>query len=364
VWRVGVASPVAVLRGQHARILDLGFGPSGDRLVTAGDDGTVRLWNAGRSQAWTVPSLTYDAQFNRDGRSIVTGSADGTARVWDSRTGDLQASLDGPDGVTLGVFSPVANTVVIMNSSRVRLWPVAGKSAAVAVQLPKGRTVESAELDGTGKRLLYVDDAGHVIVRELGSGREVPLRGGPSKVAGAVFSPDGRYVAAAPDRDVLVWRVDRPARPMSVLRHRGAVNALDISRDDRILSAGADGTLRIWNAAGRHLVTMRGNTDEVTTAIFTADGKQVLSSGQDGTLRLFDARNGLPLAVVRSAESEVYDVALSRDGNVATLGRGDVVRVFPCDFCGSIERVRALALSRSPRPLTATERQQFLAAAQ
>jgi len=41
-----------------------------------------------------------------------------------------------------------------------------------------------------------------------------------------------------------------------------------------------------------------------------------------------------------------------------------VVRVFQCDVCGSLERVRALARARSPRPLTAEERRQFLAAAE
>jgi WD40 repeat protein/DNA-binding SARP family transcriptional activator len=365
VWRAGVGPPVAVLRGQHARILDLGFGPTEDRVVTAGDDGTVRLWDAGRTQAWTVPSLTYDAQFNRDGRSIVTGSADGTARVWNPITGEVRTRLDGPDGPTLALFSPVADTVVVKNPSAARLWPVGATSATVAVQLPKGRAMYSAELGGNGKRLLYVDDAGHVVVRDLASGRDTPLEGGPKKVNGAVFSPDGRYVAAAPDRDVVVWRVDRPGRPISVLSgHRGSVNALDISRDDRIVTAGADGTIRIWDTVGHQLVTMQGNADEVTTAIFTRDGKQVLSSGQDGTVRLFDARTGTVLAVLRSAESELYDVALSRDGNIATLGRGEVVRVSPCDFCGSLDRVRALALSRSPRPLSAAERKQFLAAAQ
>jgi WD40 repeat protein len=142
------------------------------------------------------------------------------------------------------------------------------------------------------------------------------------------------------------------------------VNALDISRDDRILSAGTDGTLRIWDVTGRQLVAMRGHEDEVSTAVFTADDAQVLSSGQDGSLRLFDARAGRALAVVQSAEGELYDVALSPDGRIATLGRGEVVRVFPCDVCGSIDRVRALALSRSPRPLTPEEREQFLTAAE
>jgi WD40 repeat protein/DNA-binding SARP family transcriptional activator len=363
VWSTEGGPPVAVLRGHRARVLDVGFGPTSDRVVSAAEDGTVRMWNAGRTQAWTVPSLTNDIEFNRDGRYVASGSEDGTVRVWDPTTGRVRASLEGPDGVTLAKFSPAEDTVLITNSSRARIWPVAATSASVAVQLPRGHTMENVDFDGTGKRIVYVDDVGNVVVRDLASGREVPLEGTPKTVYGAVFSPDGKYVAAAPKRDILVWRVDRPARPRVLTGHRGPVNALDISRDDRILSAGTDGTLRIWDTAGRELVRMQGNQDEVTTAVFTPDDAQVLSSGADGSLRLFDARTGKALAALQSAEGELYDVALSRDGKVATLGKGEVVRVFPCEICGSLGRVRALALSRSPRPLTEEERQQFLAAA-
>jgi WD40 repeat protein len=118
----------------------------------------------------------------------------------------------------------------------------------------------------------------------------------------------------------------------------------------------------MWNPSGKELAVMRGNEDELTTAIFTADGKQVLSSGQDGSLRLFDARRGEQLAVLQSG-GQLLDVAQRGDGTVATLGTGDVIRVFPCDFCGSLERVRAIALSRSPRHLTPSEAKHFLAAA-
>jgi WD40 repeat protein len=89
----------------------------------------------------------------------------------------------------------------------------------------------------------------------------------------------------------------------------------------------------------------------------------VLTSSQDGSLRLWDARTGTALAVLQSGQGEIYDAALSRDGKIATLGKGEVVHVFKCDVCGSLEQVRALALSRAPRPLTARERRQFLAAA-
>jgi WD40 repeat protein len=109
---------------------------------------------------------------------------------------------------------------------------------------------------------------------------------------------------------------------------------------------------------------LRGPEDEFTSVLFTADGSRVLTSSNDGSLRLFDARDGTELAVLQPSQGQLYGLALGPDGDIATLGSGDVVRVFPCEVCGTIEEVRALAVSRSPRPLTATERRQLLAAAE
>jgi WD40 repeat protein len=364
LWSVEGGPPVAVLRGQGARVYDVGFGPSSDRVVSAADDGTVRIWDAGRTQAWSIPSLTYDIEFNRDGRLLESSSDDGTMRVWDPATGRLRASLPGPQGTTFGRFSPTSDTLVISSSSPlVRLWPVSAPSAEVAARLPEGRSVVFASFDPTGNRIVYTDDRGRVAIRDLRSGREVTLGGTPKLVWAAEWGPDGKHIFVVPDRDVLVWDIDHPSRPQFALRgHDGSVHAMDFSQDGRILTAGEDRTARIWDGRGKQLVVMRGHEDELTTALFTADGSQVLSSSQDGSIRLFDAHTGAQLAVVQSAEGELYDVALSREGLIATLGKGEVVRVFRCEVCGSLDRVRALALSRSPRPLTAEEREQFLAA--
>ena len=214
---------------------------------------------------------------------------------------------------------------------------------------------------------MYVADEGGIVVRDLQSGREVTL-GGARKTGiiwGAEFSPDGKHVAALPEKgDVLVWRVDRPTRPEYSLKgHRGRPQELAYGPDGRLVTAGADRTVRVWDPGGGLAVVMRGHDDEVTTAVFTADGSKVLSSSKDGTLRLWNSRTGAALAVLQSGEGVVADVALSRDGKIATLSKNTVVQVFECKVCGSLADVRALARSQRPRQLTADEQRRFLAAA-
>jgi WD40 repeat protein len=363
VWSANGGPPVAVLRGQPSRVLDVGFGARSDRVVSAGNDGSVRTWDAGRTQVWTVPSKTWGLDFDRTGRRVATGSADGTVRVWDPATGELQASLPGPDGFTVALFSPSADTLLVANPSHVLLWPVLAERADVVVQPPKGDGIGWAEFDATGDRIVYVTLEGKVALRDLASGREVTFGGTPKVVYGAAINPDGQHAIVVPERDVLLYRLDRLARPERLLRAY-EVQSYDFSADGRLVTAGSDRTGRIWDPDGRQTAVLRGPEDELTSALFTADGKRVLTSSNDGSLRLYDARDGTELAVLQAPQGQLYGVALSPDGDIATLGSGDVVRVFPCEVCGTLDEVRALARSRSPRPLTATERQQLLAAAE
>jgi WD40 repeat protein/DNA-binding SARP family transcriptional activator/energy-coupling factor transporter ATP-binding protein EcfA2 len=362
IWAAGVGPPVAVLRGQRSRIEDVGFG-SGNRVVSTGEDGSVRMWDSGDAQAWTLPAAGWSAGFDRTGARVVTGSEDGTARVYDAATGRLRTSLPGPAGPMRAEFSPTADEVLILNASNVRVWPGSGDSAKVVVEAPDGGAMSDASFDATGKRIVYVDSEPKVVVRELASTREVKLGAVPPDAYGASLAPDGQHVLVLGDR-FLAWRLDRPQRPERVLRgHSGPVNDLDFSGDGRMVTAGSDHTVRVWDRRDRTTVVMRGFQDEITKALFTDHNRQVLVDSLDGTLRLFDAGTGELLAALDVPEAELTDLALSRDGRIATLGTGDVVRVAPCDFCGSLRQVRALALSRHPRPLTADERRDFRSAA-
>jgi WD40 repeat protein len=287
--------------------------------------------------------------------------------VWDAATDKLRKSLRAPAGPTLGLWAPTSDRIIITNLVRtsILIWPIASTDTEVAARLPNAHGMNMALFDHSGQRITYADVERTLAVRDLRSGREIRLGGVREPVWDMQFSPDGQRVAAATERGTLmVWRLDRPSAPERMLTgHRGHINVLDYGRNGTVVTAGQDRTVRVWDPQSRASVVLRGHTDEVTSAIFTNDGNRVLSTSSDGTLRLWDARGGEALAVLESGGDPLYEVSLSSNGTLATYAKSGVVRVFKCEVCGSLEELQALARSRAPQPLTAEERQRFLAAA-
>ena len=67
-----------------------------------------------------------------------------------------------------------------------------------------------------------------------------------------------------------------------------------------MVTASGDGTARTWGANGRPLQTLRGHRGAVTAAVFSADGA-VVTAGADGTIRIWDPGTSVELRPTRSA---------------------------------------------------------------
>jgi mono/diheme cytochrome c family protein len=151
------------------------------------------------------------------------------------------------------------------------------------------------------------------------------------------FSPDGSRLASA-DRSgaVHLWEASTGGILLSLSEHKDAVTALDWRGDGLALATGSeDGKLIVWDAQGgwpsvtldaphtpRSTAKGRGKRPGgVLSARFAVDGR-LLTAGRDRVVRLWDG-SGRPLAAFETPAALPLQVASSADGKALIAGDAD-----------------------------------------
>ena len=301
IWNVATGDPIAVLRGHTGAVQTARFNPQGDRVVTASQDGTARLWD-GTGRVITILSGHRDrvwfAKFSPDGALIITGSADKTARLWNGRTGALISVLQGHDGsVISGDFSADGRLVATGSQDRTtRLWRTdagnplrttrivayerqvarraRGRALAVAVAPRQDRAViGSSERDTDGMPLRLIHTQSGAVLEELDG-------------FGARFVDDGRMILTenlrlwASDNGRLVASMRGKARQLDAAKRRlvveegGRLLVYDLARGIETARLAPAGEIRSWHLApsGEAVVVLQSSSITVWS---TATGMEL-----------------------------------------------------------------------------------------
>jgi WD40 repeat protein len=150
------------------------------------------------------------------------------------------------------------------------------------------------------------------------------------------WSAEARTLLASRKLPRLINKWPLPDLPGQALRrtlggHADAVLAVAIAPDGTWLaSAGADGSVRIWDpATGRQRAVLAGHTGPVTAVAIAPDGTWLASGGDDGSVRIWDPATGQQRAALRRHTRAVEAVAIAPDGTwLASAGKGGSVRIW------------------------------------
>jgi WD40 repeat protein len=226
------------------------------------------------------------------------------------------------------------------------LWQSSRVANAKERALSRELAAQSNELIGTNPELAallavkaYRTSHTSEARDSLGSATALPghrrLSGHTDEVRAVAYSPDRRtFATAGADNTVRLWDATTRKIRGTLPRQDNAVNAVAFSPDGRILAtAGADRIVRLWDPkTGKVRRTLGGHTDQLNAVAFHPKTHLLATGSSDNTVRLWNATTGKHVKTLKGHSDQVNTVAFHPEEDTLATGSADrTVRLWDLD---------------------------------
>ena len=295
--------------------------PDGGLLAIGGEKSDIHLWRVD-PLAFVLEPLTTLATasdkrvralaFSPDGHTLAAAQIDAVslydlAELSQARQQILIGSEGAGtiDGIKDIAFSPDGKLLAIGASGIVQLWDLAAHRQATSLAIETS-DVSAVAFTPDGERLVVGGEDGSLLVWELSSGQSSRADVGV-RIFGVAVSPDGAYVGVAGQPSLLeIWQLDPLQRVAAATGvEANILYGVAFHPDGRLVSAGNDGHLVLWQVDGSELVpeVLVAHKDTVRAVAFDAGGRWLAAADLNGLVTIWNA-DAEPTAGFRLAGHE------------------------------------------------------------
>ncbi len=268
-WNVATTAVEKTLPAHQDQVLALAASARGDWFASGGKDRIVKLWNAETlDAAKDIANHTkgvHAVAFSADGKLAAScGEDDTRILLWDVAAGKSlkQLTAEDPDGKNQRrslhslAFTPDGKQLAACGADRtLRLWDLE--------QAKENRRFEAVEYQ------LFTEKDNKVERTTKRSASEFALYA-------LAFSLDGKTVAAGGlDKTIRLWDVNSGVLRQTITGHPGFVYSLAFTGDDRLISAGHTGQIRLWKMGESTAVTSLSVPSLIHAAVLSPDRSQL-----------------------------------------------------------------------------------------
>lgn len=311
VWPTGLDKrPLLVGHTRPSEHVVLGArgGDIGRSLAASSAEGEVRLWDLASGERWALGAhkdvvrwLAFDPGLRR----LVTGSRDGAVKVWDVERRVAVNELASSMKVNQVTFAPDGVGIIAIGSTpAVMLWRT---TADEPVPL-EGHTDEvvGMALDRWGRLITGAVDR-HVFAWDLATahGKSIGVMADDVTVLASSGPNETEELLAvgAENGQLQIWHGEAAGygTGFSVWKaHVGPIRTISVGSAG-IATGGDDRMVKLWSRDGLALASLRGHRGAVTGIAFVGD-ERIVTSGEDGQIRVWDVRKQTSYELGRTSE--------------------------------------------------------------
>ena len=289
-------------------------------------------WNIATGQKekrFLHDSAIHSIQLSRDGKQLITAAEDGLIKLWDWETGEQERVFAGHNDAVNAIVWNEDETEILSSSQDTTsiIWDM--ETGGIVVQLTgHENSVTQAVWNNNESQVISISDDMTIRTWNSFSGTEIAtLSGHTEGINRVAWSHDGnRIVTASEDATAIVWDAVNGQLLYTLEPHNGPVKQATWSPDDNyILTVGNEGNIRLWDAGhGELLQEIDGHDIFVNQADWYAGEDEFLfvTASEDQTAKIwsFVPSNEAELSQVLNALGPVRQAIWSYDGmHIATI---------------------------------------------